>query len=191
MTAMTPGTRRLLTACLFASVIAAPIAALSPQAVSPSFAGVPVKLFSQEGDVIPAGDVTGTTLRTSNHQASFTYQIADGALPPGVSMDSTGLLTGTFVNSTAGTNDGSAGTHTVTIRATNGSATSQHSVTWNVSRFRNGDVFAGIGLGRYQVFDEDGNFKYMLQAETQAEWEASGVGGAGTTTGCGYNRTSR
>src|SRR5688500_8071203 len=127
MTAMTPGTRRLLTACLFAAVIAAPLAALSPDAQAPTWPSTATTLHSQEGDVVtPApADATGISLsaiRVSNHDASTSYQIVAGALPAGVLMETNGLLTGTFTQSAVDTNNGSAGSYSITVRATRGAA---------------------------------------------------------------------
>lgn len=182
---MTPGIRRLLTASLFALLVAAPIAALTPQAQAPTWPVQPTRNH-QEGEHVTI------LFRASNHVDGATSYSASN-LPLGLTINSsTGLVEGDLTSSNPGTLDGSAGTRQVTITATNAGGSTPTEFTWHVSRFRKGDVFAGIGGGRYQVFDENGNFKYMLTAETEAEWLASGAGwGVGTTTGCGYNWVTR
>ena len=166
-------------------MIAAPIAALTPQAQAPTWpADRPVREH-QEGDIVTI------LIRASNHQDGVTSYAASN-LPPGLTINaSTGLVSGTLTPSAAGTLNGANGEREVTITATNAGGSTPYTFTWRVSRFRKGDVFAGIGQGKYEVFDENGNFKYMLVAETQTEWEASGYGGSGTTTGCGYNWVNR
>jgi len=182
---MTPGSRRLLTAFLYALIVAAPIAALTPDAQSPTWPAERPTRNHQEGDAVTI------LFRVTNHQDGVTSYAASN-LPPGLSINSaTGLVSGTLAQSTPNQLDGSAGTREVTITAANAGGTSPYQFTWRVSRFRKGDVFAGIGGGQYRVFDESGVEKYTIQAETQAEWEGSGAGGGGTTTGCGYNWVSR
>ncbi|HEX6322600.1 MAG TPA: Ig-like domain-containing protein [Vicinamibacterales bacterium] len=183
---MTPGFRRLLSAFLFALVVAAPIAALTPDAQSPTWPAERPTRSHQEGDAVTI------LFRVTNHQDGATSYSAIN-LPPGLSINSaTGLVSGTLVQSSPNQLDGSAGTREVTITATNAGGSSPYQFTWRVSRFRKGDLFAGIGGGQYRVFDESGNEKYTIQAETEAEWLASGEGwGVGTTTGCGYNWVSR
>lgn len=182
---MTPGTRRLLSACLFALIVAAPIAALSPSGQAPTWPADRPTREHQEGDAITI------LFRASNHQDGVTSYSASN-LPTGLSINAaTGLVSGTLTTSTADQLNGAAGVRQVTITATNAGGSTPYEFTWKVSRFRKGDVFAGIGLGRYQVFSETGTYKYTLQSETEAEWLASGEGGAGTTTGCGFNWVSR
>jgi VCBS repeat-containing protein len=185
MTPGSPGFRRLLTALCYAAIVAAPIAALTPSGQSPTWPVDRPTRHHQEGDA-----VTILFQVTNHQQVQPSYSASN--LPPGLSINAaTGLVSGTLVESTRNQIDGAAGTREVTITAISSGGSASYQFTWRVSRFRSGDVFAGIGLGRYRVFDENGIEKYTLQAETQEEWEASGAGGMGTTTGCGYNWVSR
>ena len=189
---MTPGMRRLLTACLLALLAAMPLAALTQSAQAPEWPLTRVDRESQEGEAITIG-----FLATVPDGQTVTYSAT--GLPRGLSINpQTGLVSGTLAESDPGTvnTGGSAGVHTnVTITATSGTASSSYVFDWRVSRFKKGDVFAGVGGGKYRVFSDQGVFKYELTVDREEDFiDYTGFGAAygytwygGTTTGCGYN----
>lgn len=185
VTAMTSGARRLITACLFALVAAVPLAALTRVPAPPQW-GARVDRMHQEGDAI-------NILFAAKDPENKAVTYASSSLPRGLTINpTTGLVSGTLTPSDPDTINGSAGVHTVVIRALDADGEiADYTFTWRVSRFRKGDVFAGIGLGKYQVFSQDGVYKYTVTSETEQEWTNAGYGGGGTTTGCGYNWVSR
>lgn len=182
---MTPGTRRLITACVFALLAAVPLAAITGAANPPQW-GARIDRLHQEGDNVK---ILFIAKDPENKAVSY----GSSSLPRGLTIDPlTGLVSGILTPSDRDTTNGSAGVHTVVIRATDADGeVADYTFTWRVSRFRKGDVFAGIGLGRYQVFGDDGTYKYTVTSETEEEWTNAGAGGGGTTTGCGYNWVSR
>ena len=195
---MTPGIRRLLAACSLALVASLPLAATSgandASQTTPVWpASAASARYSQEGDTL-TGEAATDAIRVLNHDASTTYAVTSGTLPRGITLSPSGIVTGTFAESTPNALDGAAGTHTVTIAATRGSISTPVTFDWHVSRFRKGDVFAGVGGGKYRVFSEEGVFKYELTTDTAGDLEDrlnKGIQWTGITTGCGYNWVTR
>jgi len=170
-----------------------PLSALTEPAQAPIWPDQRVDRESQEGDQITIG-----FRATAPEGQTVTY--AATGLPPGLSIDPiTGVVSGTLPISEPGTvnTGGAAGVHTnVTITATSSSGASANYVfDWRVSRFRKGDVFAGIGGGRYRVFSDQGEFKYELTVDREEDfidYTGNNYGWfGGTTTGCGYNWNTR
>lgn len=185
MTAITPSARRLVSACVLALLAAVPLAAVTGAANPPQW-GERLDRQHQEGEAVRIAF-------NARDPENETVTYGSASLPRGLSIDaSTGLVTGVLTPSDPDTTNGAAGIHTVVIRATDADGeVADYTFTWRVSRFRKGDVFAGIGMGKYQVFGEDGVYKYTVTSETEQEWTNAGYGGGGTTTGCGYNWVSR
>lgn len=170
-----------------------PLSALTESAQAPTWPAERVDRESQEGDVVTIG-----FLATAPEGQTVSYSAT--GLPPGLSINpATGVVSGTLLVSQAGTvnTGGSAGVHTnVTITATSsGGGSSSYVFDWRVSRFRKGDVFAGVGGGKYRVFSDQGEFKYELtvdRAEDFIDYTGNNYGWyGGTTTGCGYNWVTR
>lgn len=170
-----------------------PLSALTESVQAPTWPAERVDRESQEGDVVTIG-----FMATAPNGQTVSYSAT--GLPPGLSINpSTGVVSGTLPISQAGTvnTGGSAGVHTnVTITATSsGGASSNYVFDWRVSRFRKGDLFAGVGGGRYRVFSDQGVFKYELTVDREEDfidYTGNNYGWyGGTTTGCGYNWVTR
>jgi len=118
-------------------------------------------------------------------------------LPNGLSFDGAlGAFWGQLAQGAGGTDRltdgssylGSEGIYTITVNAYDESHTFLESTTFtaDVSRWRTGDVFAGVGLWTYSVFSETGEFKYDVHLPHDALGDQQG-----STPGCSVNWKTR
>ena len=135
---------------------------------------------------------------------NVTYSVAEGVLPPGISLvtttdvnrHTTGLLTGRLARGVGNTNpastsgyEGSEGLYTLRISSSDGSLSNPF--TWDVGRWGSGDVFVGAGDFNYKVYSEDGVFKEDIVMPDRDLRVDDGTGTLvslyGGTAGCAAN----
>ncbi|MBP8272817.1 MAG: tandem-95 repeat protein, partial [Acidobacteria bacterium] len=127
--------------------------------------GFPNVTYSATG--LPPGVTISTGLDSQGHVVG----ILSGTLPSGVG--------GEDPVTNAGTYTGSEGTYSVVVSASDGSTS--NAFTWDIGRWGTGDVFVGAGEWKYQVYSQNGEFKYdvVVPDDPFNTW--------GATTGCAAN----